>query len=85
MHTSLMSLDLKVEEILRMELLRQERTINLIPSENYPSRVVLEAEGSILMSKYAEGYPGRRYYQGCQFVDQIEELAIKQAKICLFH
>lgn len=80
MHTSLMSPDLKVKEIMRMELLRRERSINLIPSENYPSRAILEAEGSVLTSKYAEGYPGQRYYQGCQFVDQIEELAIRRAK-----
>jgi len=80
MHTSLMSPDLKVKEIMRMELLRRERSINLIPSENYPSRAILEAAGSVLMSKYAEGYPGQRYYQGCQFVDQIEELAIRRAK-----
>jgi len=80
MHNSLMSPDLKVKEIMRMELLRRERSINLIPSENYPSRAILEAAGSVLTSKYAEGYPGQRYYQGCQFVDQIEELAIRRAK-----
>jgi glycine hydroxymethyltransferase len=80
MRNSLISPDLEVKEIVRMELVRQERSINLIPSENYPSKAILEAEGSVLTSKYAEGYPGQRYYQGCQFVDQIEELAIRRAK-----
>ena len=60
--------------------LRQRTTINLIASENYVSRAVLEAQGSVLTNKYAEGYPGRRYYGGCQNVDIVEELAIERAK-----
>lgn len=63
---------------------RQRFTINLIASENYASRPVLEAQGSILTNKYAEGYPGNRYYGGCQNVDTAEELAIERAKK-LFH
>jgi len=64
--------------------LRQRTTINLIASENYVSRAVLEAQGSVLTNKYAEGYPGRRYYGGCQNVDIVEGLAIERAKK-LFH
>ena len=55
------------------ELTRQQQQIELIASENIVSRAVLEAQGSILTNKYAEGYPGRRYYGGCTFVDQVEE------------
>lgn len=62
------------------ELTRQQQQIELIASENIVSRAVLEAQGSILTNKYAEGYPGRRYYGGCTFVDQVEELAIERAK-----
>lgn len=80
MTNSLKSTDLEVKEILGKELFRQQNSLTLIPSENYPSRAILEAEGSILMNKYAEGYPKRRHYQGCQFIDEIEELAIERAK-----
>ena len=59
---------------------RVKNTINLIASENYASRAVLEAQGSFLTYKYAEGYPGQRYYRGCENMDTIEELAIKRAK-----
>ena len=62
------------------ELDRQQRQIELIASENIVSRAVLEAQGSVLTNKYAEGYPGRRYYGGCEFVDKIELLAIERAK-----
>jgi glycine hydroxymethyltransferase len=62
------------------ELGRQEDQIELIASENIVSRAVLEAQGSVLTNKYAEGYPGRRYYGGCEFVDQVEEIAIDRAK-----
>ncbi len=62
------------------ELGRQRQEIELIASENIVSRAVLEAQGSVLTNKYAEGYPGRRYYGGCQFVDIAEELAIERAK-----
>ncbi len=59
---------------------RQQQQIELIASENIVSRAVLDAQGSVLTNKYAEGYPGRRYYGGCEFVDQVEELAITRAK-----
>ena len=62
------------------ELGRQRQEIELIASENIVSRAVLEAQGSIMTNKYAEGYPGRRYYGGCQYVDIAEELAIERAK-----
>ena len=62
------------------ELVRQQTEIELIASENIVSRAVLEAAGSVLTNKYAEGYPGRRYYGGCQFVDEVETLAIERAK-----
>ncbi|HWV80685.1 MAG TPA: serine hydroxymethyltransferase [Hyphomicrobiaceae bacterium] len=62
------------------ELVRQQTEIELIASENIVSRAVLEAAGSVLTNKYAEGYPGKRYYGGCQFVDEVETLAIERAK-----
>ena len=62
------------------ELNRQEEHIELIASENYTSKRVLEAQGSVLTNKYAEGYPGKRYYGGCEFVDIAESLAIERAK-----
>src|SRR5262249_44594081 len=62
------------------EVCRQRDTIELIASENIVSRAVLEAQGSVLTNKYAEGYPGRRYYGGCEYVDVAEELAIERAK-----
>ena len=62
------------------ELARQQHKIELIASENIVSRAVLEAQGSVLTNKYAEGYPGRRYYGGCEYVDVVEELAIERAK-----
>ena len=65
---------------LRSETERQQRNINLIASENFVSTAVLEAQGSIMTNKYAEGYPGRRYYGGCEFVDVAESLAIDRAK-----
>ena len=61
------------------ELRRQQSQIELIASENIVSRAVLEAQGSVLTNKYAEGYPGRRYYGGCEFVDVAERLAIERA------
>ncbi len=64
----------------KRELIRQRDQIELIASENIVSRAVLEAQGSILTNKYAEGYPGRRYYGGCEFVDEVETLAIERAK-----
>lgn len=65
---------------MQKECLRQEEHVELIASENYVSPCVLEAQGSQLTNKYAEGYPGKRYYGGCEFVDQVEELAIARAK-----
>ena len=76
--------DSEVSYALLEEEKRQKETINLIPSENYASRAILEAQGSSLTSKYAEGYPQRRYYGGCQNMDIIENLAIQRAKE-LFH
>ncbi len=77
---SLLNVDPQVKEILQKELIRQQNTLSLIPSENYASKAVLEAQRSVLSNKYAEGYPGKRYYQGCQFADEIEEIAIQRAK-----
>jgi len=74
------SVDPSVSNIIQHEALRQETTINLIASENYVSRAVLEATGSIMTNKYAEGYPGKRYYAGCAWIDQIETLAITRCK-----
>jgi len=82
--SSLNRVDPEVDSILRKEAQRQKNTINLIASENYASRAVLEAQGSILTNKYAEGYPGARYYGGCENVDAVESLAIERAKQ-LFH
>lgn len=76
--------DPEINRILNLERQRQKETIDLIASENYASRAVLEAEGSFLTNKYAEGYPGRRYYGGCENVDMVESLAIERAKE-LFH
>jgi glycine hydroxymethyltransferase len=78
--TSLSSSDTDVSAALHNELLRQQTQVELIASENIVSQAVLEATGSILTNKYAEGYPGRRYYGGCEFVDIIEQLAIDRAK-----
>jgi Glycine/serine hydroxymethyltransferase len=62
------------------EAVRQEEHIELIASENYTSPRVMEAQGSVLTNKYAEGYPGKRYYGGCEHVDVVEQLAIDRAK-----
>lgn len=72
--------DPKIRELIMAEEKRQWNTIRLIPSENYASTAVLEASGSILTNIYSEGYPGKRYYEGQQFTDQIESLAIERAK-----
>ena len=79
-NTSLADIDPDVFGAIRNELGRQRHEIELIASENIVSRAVLEAQGSIMTNKYAEGYPGKRYYGGCQFVDVVEELAIERAK-----
>ena len=72
--------DREAGAIIRKEMARQENKIELIASENFTSRAVMEACGSALTNKYAEGYPGKRYYGGCEHVDEIEELAIERAK-----
>jgi glycine hydroxymethyltransferase len=72
--------DPAVAEAIDLELHRQQEKIELIASENIVSRAVLEAQGSVLTNKYAEGYPGRRYYGGCEYVDIVETLAIDRAK-----
>ncbi len=72
--------DPAIAEVVQRELVRQQDGIELIASENIVSRAVLEAQGSVLTNKYAEGYPGRRYYGGCEFVDVAETLAIERAK-----
>ena len=78
--SSLTQHDSEVAQILSLEADRQASTINLIASENHASREVLEAQGSVLNDKYAEGYPGRRYYSGCVHIDQIETLAVDRAR-----
>ena len=78
--TMLLEQDAEIKRIIDAEAERQKRKIVLIASENYASKAVQEAQGSILTNKYAEGYPGRRYYGGCEFVDEAESLAIERAK-----
>lgn len=76
----LSQIDPEISRAICMEERRQKETINLISSENYTSKAVLEAQGSILTDKYAEGYPRRRYYGGCENMDVVESLAIERAK-----
>ena len=71
--------DDELSNAMQKELNRQQNSIELIASENFVSQAVLDVQGSVLTNKYAEGYPGKRYYGGCEFVDQAEELAIKRA------
>ena len=78
--TPLASSDPDLAKAIELELGRQRHEIELIASENIVSRAVLEAQGSVLTNKYAEGYPGKRYYGGCQYVDIAENLAIERAK-----
>ena len=80
MSRSLEETDPDIAAVLRNEVRRQATGLELIPSENFVSEAVLEAMGSVLTNKYAEGYPGKRYYGGCEFVDQAEQLAIDRAK-----
>ena len=77
---SLSSRDPELFGAMTQELGRQRHEIELIASENIVSRAVLEAQGSVLTNKYAEGYPGRRYYGGCEYVDVTEDLARERAK-----
>jgi glycine hydroxymethyltransferase len=76
----LAEVDPEIAEALALELDRQQSTLELIASENFVPRAVLECQGSVLTNKYAEGYPGHRYYGGCEFVDVSEQLAIDRAK-----
>jgi glycine hydroxymethyltransferase len=76
----LADVDPDIAEVLQNELERQQRTLEMIASENFVPRAVLEAVGSVLTNKYAEGYPGKRYYGGCEYVDVAEQLAIDRAK-----
>jgi glycine hydroxymethyltransferase len=77
---SLAEVDPEIAEVLSLELDRQQRTLEMIASENFAPAAVLECQGSVLNNKYAEGYPGRRYYGGCEYVDIAEQLAIDRAK-----
>jgi glycine hydroxymethyltransferase len=79
-HQSLEQVDPQIASLIREETRRQAQGLELIASENFVSSAVLEATGSTLTNKYAEGYPGKRYYGGCQVVDQVEQLAIDRAK-----
>ena len=76
----LAKVDPELHRAIQLENTRQEDHIELIASENYVSPRVLEAQGSVLTNKYAEGYPGRRYYGGCEFVDRVESLAQERAR-----
>ena len=77
---SLKDSDKELYESVKKEFIRQQNHVELIASENIVSKAVLEAQGSVLTNKYAEGYPGKRYYGGCEFVDHSETLAIERAK-----
>src|SRR5215831_5458014 len=80
MSSPLAQTDPAVFAAIQRETERQEHNLELFASENYVSEAILEAQGSVLTNKYAEGYPGKRYYGGCEFVDEIERLAIDRAK-----
>src|SRR3954469_25627816 len=74
------AVDPEVAEAIGLELQRQQQTLEMIASENFVPQAVLECQGSVLTNKYAEGYPGKRYYGGCEYIDVIEQLAIDRAK-----
>src|SRR5215218_9624838 len=76
----LAEVDPEIADALAKELDRQQRTLEMIASENFVPQAVLDCQGSVLTNKYAEGYPGRRYYGGCEYVDVAEQLAIDRAK-----
>ncbi|MEN6412141.1 MAG: serine hydroxymethyltransferase [Veillonellales bacterium] len=76
----LSQIDPEIAQAINLERQRQQQKLELIASENFVSKAVLEAQGSVLTNKYAEGYPGRRYYGGCEYVDIVEKLAIDRAK-----
>ena len=75
-----MTIDKEIFELIKKEEKRQLNGIELIASENFTSPAVMNATGSVLTNKYAEGYPGKRYYGGCEVVDEIETIAIERAK-----
>ena len=75
---SLAERDPEIARLIKEEEVRETVKLRLIPSENYASRAVLEATGSILTNKYSEGYAGKRYYEGQQIIDQVEELAVSR-------
>src|SRR5690349_5666056 len=79
-HSSLQELDPEIYAAIQNEQRRQANGLELIASENFTYEAVLEATGSVFTNKYAEGYPGRRYYGGCEFVDVVENMAIERAK-----
>ena len=76
----LADVDPEIAEVLQNEADRQETTLEMIASENFVPQAMLDTGGSVLTNKYAEGYPGKRYYGGCEFVDVAEQLAIDRAK-----
>ncbi len=78
--SSLLECDPSISELIKSELSRQESHLELIASENFASKAVMEAQGSVLTNKYAEGLPSKRYYGGCEYIDEIEKLAIDRAK-----
>ena len=80
LNASLASGDPAIAGLIERELHRQQTHLELIASENFASRAVMEAQGSVLTNKYAEGLPHKRYYGGCEHVDAIEELAIERAR-----
>lgn len=79
-HPALAATDPELAALVGAEERLQAETLRLIPSENYVSAAVLEASGTVLQNKYSEGYPGRRYYEGQQNIDQVETLAVERAK-----
>ena len=79
-HQNLKESDPVISNFINSEKNRQETHLELIASENFASIAVMQAQGSVLTNKYAEGLPQKRYYGGCEFVDEIEELAIQRAK-----
>src|SRR3712207_659982 len=79
-NSPLADVDPEVAEAIGRELERQQRTLEMIASENFVPLSILECQGSVLTNKYAEGYPGKRYYGGCEYVDVVEQLAIDRAK-----
>src|SRR5690349_25105499 len=80
LNASLATVDADVAAAVAQELHRQQSTLEMIASENFAPAAVMEAQGAVLTNKYAEGYPGRRYYGGCEHVDVVEQLAVDRVK-----